>query len=237
MSRKKIALVGAGQIGGTMALLAAQKELGDVVLFDIAEGTPDTTTSCGLTSTVTTVGPTLVSGQADCDGAVYEIVYTVEDECGRTDECTQTFTISNAGPTITCPADEVVECAGDVNGDNIVSVNDVMLVLAQIGCISFDVPCEGDLNGDGTTDINDLNEVLVNYGQTCSGLVLLQEFEEPVWEANPTLTSKIYEDLPLGFYDLAGRWVSNDEERLRGGIYILIEQKDGVIVQSKVFIQ
>lgn len=40
MSRKKIALIGAGQIGGTMALLAAQKELGDVVLYDILEGVP-----------------------------------------------------------------------------------------------------------------------------------------------------------------------------------------------------
>jgi malate dehydrogenase len=40
MARKKIALVGAGQIGGTMALLAAQKELGDVVTIDIAEGVP-----------------------------------------------------------------------------------------------------------------------------------------------------------------------------------------------------
>ncbi|MFZ1427998.1 MAG: malate dehydrogenase [Geminicoccaceae bacterium] len=40
MSRNKIALIGAGQIGGTLALLAAQKELGDVVLFDIAEGMP-----------------------------------------------------------------------------------------------------------------------------------------------------------------------------------------------------
>ena len=40
MSRKKIALVGAGQIGGTLALLAGQKQLGDIVLFDIAEGTP-----------------------------------------------------------------------------------------------------------------------------------------------------------------------------------------------------
>ncbi len=40
MARKKIALIGAGQIGGTLALLAAQKELGDVVLFDIAEGLP-----------------------------------------------------------------------------------------------------------------------------------------------------------------------------------------------------
>ncbi len=40
MARHKIALIGAGQIGGTLALLAAQKELGDVVLFDIAEGMP-----------------------------------------------------------------------------------------------------------------------------------------------------------------------------------------------------
>src|SRR6266567_4428789 len=41
MARRKIALIGAGQIGGTLALLAGQKELGDVVLFDIpqAEGT------------------------------------------------------------------------------------------------------------------------------------------------------------------------------------------------------
>jgi malate dehydrogenase len=40
MSRKKLALIGAGQIGGTLALLAAQKELGDVVLFDVVEGMP-----------------------------------------------------------------------------------------------------------------------------------------------------------------------------------------------------
>ncbi len=40
MARKKIALVGAGQIGGTMALVLAQKQLGDVVLLDIAEGMP-----------------------------------------------------------------------------------------------------------------------------------------------------------------------------------------------------
>jgi len=40
MARKKIALIGAGQIGGTLAHLAALKELGDIVLFDIAEGIP-----------------------------------------------------------------------------------------------------------------------------------------------------------------------------------------------------
>ena len=40
MARKKIALIGAGNIGGTMALVLAQKQLGDVMLIDIAEGVP-----------------------------------------------------------------------------------------------------------------------------------------------------------------------------------------------------
>jgi len=37
MSRKKISLIGGGQIGGNLALLAAQKELGDVLIFDIPQ--------------------------------------------------------------------------------------------------------------------------------------------------------------------------------------------------------
>jgi len=40
MARNKIALIGAGQIGGTLAHLVGLKELGDVVLFDIMEGIP-----------------------------------------------------------------------------------------------------------------------------------------------------------------------------------------------------
>ncbi|HEY8962883.1 MAG TPA: malate dehydrogenase, partial [Alphaproteobacteria bacterium] len=40
MARAKIGLVGAGQIGGTLALLAGLKELGDIVLVDVAEGVP-----------------------------------------------------------------------------------------------------------------------------------------------------------------------------------------------------
>jgi malate dehydrogenase len=38
--RRKIALIGAGNIGGTLAHLAAQKELGDIVLFDVVDGVP-----------------------------------------------------------------------------------------------------------------------------------------------------------------------------------------------------
>ncbi|MGO9786554.1 MAG: malate dehydrogenase [Stellaceae bacterium] len=40
MARKKIALVGAGQVGGTLALLAGLKQLGDIVMCDVVEGVP-----------------------------------------------------------------------------------------------------------------------------------------------------------------------------------------------------
>src|ERR1700709_2877562 len=40
MARDKIALIGSGQIGGTLAHLVGLQELGDVVMFDIAEGIP-----------------------------------------------------------------------------------------------------------------------------------------------------------------------------------------------------
>ena len=37
MGRKKLTMIGGGQIGGNLALIAAQKELGDVVIFDIPQ--------------------------------------------------------------------------------------------------------------------------------------------------------------------------------------------------------
>ena len=40
MARKKIALIGAGQIGGTLALMAGQRQLGDIALFDIVDDMP-----------------------------------------------------------------------------------------------------------------------------------------------------------------------------------------------------
>src|SRR5438105_11442953 len=52
MARKKIALIGGGQIGGTLAHLIGLKELGDVVLFDIVEGLPQ-----GKTLDIAQAGP------------------------------------------------------------------------------------------------------------------------------------------------------------------------------------
>ena len=41
MARRKIALIGSGNIGGTLAHILASKELGDIVLFDIVKGIPE----------------------------------------------------------------------------------------------------------------------------------------------------------------------------------------------------
>ena len=74
------------------------------------------TTSCDLGATVRVSDP-LVVGTPDCPGTTYTYTYTVEDECGRIATCDQVFTIQNAAPTITCPADATVECFADISVD------------------------------------------------------------------------------------------------------------------------
>ena len=59
MARKKIALIGAGQIGGTLALLAGVKELGDIVLFDVVDGVPQGLGGDRQVATITSDGERL----------------------------------------------------------------------------------------------------------------------------------------------------------------------------------
>ena len=89
-----------------------------------------TSAACGDNGNVTADGPNPVSGNSACgesDGDQYTITYTITDACGRTAECTQTFTIDSAEPTISCPADEVVECYSDI--------------AAQDGAVTFSTGC------------------------------------------------------------------------------------------------
>ncbi|MCA1751540.1 MAG: hypothetical protein LC670_07050, partial [Flavobacteriales bacterium] len=60
------------------------------------------TTSCGLEATASASEAVLVSGDADCSGATYEVTYTVTDDCQRNAMHVQTFTIVNEGPMINC---------------------------------------------------------------------------------------------------------------------------------------
>jgi len=91
---------------------------------DINPLEPSVTTSCGVSGAVTSVGPTLVNGVQNQNGAVYEVVYTVTDLCGRTANCTQSYTITSNAITIGCPADVIVDCVSDiVEGESNVSSN------------------------------------------------------------------------------------------------------------------
>ena len=68
MARAKIALIGAGMIGGTLAHICAREELGDVVLFDIAEGTPQGKALDIAQSTAATGRDVALKGASDYAG-------------------------------------------------------------------------------------------------------------------------------------------------------------------------
>ena len=56
-------------------------------------------------------------------------------------------------------------CPEDLNDDGLVSVADILLLLADFGCTSG---CDADLNGDGATNVNDILQLLAAFGGDCS---------------------------------------------------------------------
>lgn len=57
-------------------------------------------------------------------------------------------------------------CEGDFNGDFVVDLSDVIILLVNFGQSGVP-PWEGDLDGDGTVSLSDLTGLLVNYGNSC----------------------------------------------------------------------
>lgn len=64
----------------------------------------------------------------------------------------------------TCEPAPCSDCAGDLNGDGLVSVADVLILLGDFGCTEG---CAGDANGDGVTNISDLLVILSAFGVPC----------------------------------------------------------------------
>jgi len=70
-------------------------------------------TPCGLASEIEVVGPQIF-GPAECSGTQYIYTYIARDQCGRTAQCQQVYTLSNEGPEFVCASDIcVLECPAD----------------------------------------------------------------------------------------------------------------------------
>ena len=58
-------------------------------------------------------------------------------------------------------------CVGDLNGDGVVDLADLGILLADFGCTAGPGNCPGDIDGDGDTDLADLGILLAEFGTTC----------------------------------------------------------------------
>ena len=94
--------------------------------------------ACDLTHNVTAVIDPKVD---NCPTSVI-VTYTITDQCGRTNECTQTYNIDNAGPEITCPAEETVECYEDIQA--IVDAHIADLNIGNNVCLLYTSPSPRD---------------------------------------------------------------------------------------------
>ena len=55
-------------------------------------------------------------------------------------------------------------CPGDFDGDNIITVSDVLVALGDFGCNG---ECTADLDGDGITGVTDILQMLSGFGESC----------------------------------------------------------------------
>jgi len=129
-----------------------------------------------------------------------------------------------------------IGCEGDITGDNIVNVNDIMLMLTNMGCVAGDGSCIGDLDGDGATTNADLQIVINNYGIQCGGGGSINTPPTPFTKNLEAISS--LENAQIGYYDISGRFVGNDKGILRTGIYIHISVgNDGQKIIRKIYLQ
>jgi len=56
-------------------------------------------------------------------------------------------------------------CPEDLNSDGYITIQDILLILSEFGCLSL---CEHDINQDGFVTVDDLLQVLSEFGNTCS---------------------------------------------------------------------
>ena len=107
----------------------------------------------------------------DCEGTCGGSV--VEDQCGICggDGTTCLGCTDPAAPnydetaTIDDGSCEAAVCLGDLNGDGLISVADILVVLGEFGCVQL---CVADVNGDNSVGSGDLLTMLTVFGTNCT---------------------------------------------------------------------
>ncbi|MDA8772319.1 hypothetical protein N9M80_04515 [Flavobacteriales bacterium] len=128
-----------------------------------------------------TAGATMDDGSCEyltCQGCTepgacnFDLSATIEDNsceyfscagCTNFEACNfdPGATIENGTCTFDCN-----DCAGDLDNDGLIAVSDVLLFLADYGCV---IPiCVGDINGDNNTNVSDLLLLLSQFSESCS---------------------------------------------------------------------
>ncbi len=104
-----------------------------------------------------------MTGQAPA-GAVYVRPLVAFDNVGSTGGSLRNAFVFAVALTET---DGTTPCPGDVNGDSLVDLSDLALVLANFGAVGTPGSQPGDADANGTVDLSDLALVLANFGATC----------------------------------------------------------------------
>src|SRR5689334_13048053 len=131
MARRKISLIGGGQIGGVLAQLSALRELGDVVLFDIVEGLPQ-----GKTLDIAEAAPVdnfdmRVSGANDCSAIAGSDIVVITAGLPRKPGMSRDDLISTNAKIMHSVAEGIRENAPEANVIVISNPLDAMVTLCQ----------------------------------------------------------------------------------------------------------
>ncbi len=142
-------------------------------------------TDCSFGATVSITGPVVI-GQENCPGSISRYTYTVTDDCGRTSTpVTRDFIIGNDGPTITCPAFNLILDCGDPNNAGYIA--------DHIGTVSANTSCEL-----GYT-INHFPQNFNNIACASATVVTFVVTDDCGRSASCTTTISIIDDTPPAF--------------------------------------
>lgn len=97
-------------------------------------------------------------------------------------------------------------CPGDFNQDGSIGTNDLLVILANWGCVGCNYQ-EGDVSLDYVVGTTDLNWILANWGETCGDGIGMLEISPVTFEK--ILKVSDVENVSLKFYDLSGREIAD----------------------------